>query len=977
MTAASGGSQRRPIVLVLGMHCSGTSLCSHILSALGVDIAADNGANASNPGDHWERREIVHCHDRILGLFNRTHEGLFHDFALPVAWWADPRVVQIKREIVAFLERRMGGGYFGFKDLRAARLMPMWHQIFSEINLSPKLVLCLRNPAQVARSLQARNGLDPEIAEYRWLVYIVDFFRYAHSVDVCMIEYERWFSEPATNLGKLQRFLDLQWQQSQADLDLTLSGIIDPAARRDDRGYREASQPLVRSLYKLIRRAGEDAAAPEQIAHTVSQFLAFQQLQSPFLRVFEGIAETAARYADVEQELTASRLGAAEREAVVKAAERRADAAEAHLGEALVEIERQRAQVIEIERQRDALAAIEGEVSTLKALLAEREASLEAISRRAEELQSVQSAQAALTRHEEGLRLAEREAQERATVAKAAQTDAATLSKALAQAEKAGSEWGDALEAVQAESAVLRRRLADAEDYAMTFAAAPAAMLAEIDRLRGALAEAEGASPQHSSAAKAAFGWSKAEMAEPRLLAGADGLGTFHSTGPEARSGAAGNGPRLVIPPVDDLRTRIEASGLFTPEVYLSLHEDLRAARVDPWNHFLNHGLREARPFTNSEVVARLLSQMDRQLDQSCQDFTAAAEHAFAEADDAGIAALLRKKGTRIGIFCSSRGDLFSRDIADLIARGLQEHGVEAVQRDETASRNERLNLRVFVAPHEFFYLGYGQAWAPLAGAANSVLYNVEQMQTQWFCRAFPLLLQAPLVLDINFQSAEVLRRAGCNVVHFMPGHLPTARCAQPYIDIPEIGLIKGYDFSQRSYNWVESNRLEDRPIDILFTGRSTPRCEGIMPRLQKLSDNFRFICIDTHQNQPLTERKHWSVSEIKCALGQRTKIMLSIHRDWLSYFEWSRMVMQGFWQGACVVSDPGMPNPIYQSGVHFLEENIDHIGELIAWLLGTREGKEKLDGVRMAGYNRACSLGSMRVALSPVLQGFKQLLKL
>jgi hypothetical protein len=39
-------------------------------------------------------------------------------------------------------------------------------------------------------------------------------------------------------------------------------------------------------------------------------------------------------------------------------------------------------------------------------------------------------------------------------------------------------------------------------------------------------------------------------------------------------------------------------------------------------------------------------------------------------------------------------------------------------------------------------------------------LYNVEQPQTPWFCRAFPLLLKAPLVLDINLQSAAILRRS-------------------------------------------------------------------------------------------------------------------------------------------------------------------------------------------------------------------------
>jgi len=39
IAAISGVVHRRPIVLVLGMHRSGTSLCSHLLSALGVDMA--------------------------------------------------------------------------------------------------------------------------------------------------------------------------------------------------------------------------------------------------------------------------------------------------------------------------------------------------------------------------------------------------------------------------------------------------------------------------------------------------------------------------------------------------------------------------------------------------------------------------------------------------------------------------------------------------------------------------------------------------------------------------------------------------------------------------------------------------------------------------------------------------------------------------------------------------------------------------
>jgi hypothetical protein len=82
----------------------------------------------------------------------------------------------VRREITAFLERSMGNGYFGFKDPRTVRLMPMWHQIVNELKLAPKIVFCLRNPAQVARSLNVRDGFSLDTGEYRWFSYTVDFF---------------------------------------------------------------------------------------------------------------------------------------------------------------------------------------------------------------------------------------------------------------------------------------------------------------------------------------------------------------------------------------------------------------------------------------------------------------------------------------------------------------------------------------------------------------------------------------------------------------------------------------------------------------------------------------------------------------------------------------------------------------------------------------------------------------------------------
>jgi hypothetical protein len=487
ITAISGAVRRRPIVLVLGMHRSGTSLCSHLLSALGVDMAdkiagpGNPAPTPDNPRGHWEGWEIVEFHDRILGLFNRDYLGRFHDFALPVAWWADPRVAQIRREIVAFLESRMGEGYFGFKDPRTVRLMPVWHQLFNELKLAPKLVLCLRNPAQVARSLHARDSLDPANGEYRWLAYMIDFYRYTSNFECCSVEYEEWFDNPAANIEKLRKFLDLPWQQSESDLALLLSDLIDPTARHDDPEHHDANQPLVRSLYKLASRAGRDGEARDQIAYIVSQFVGFQQLQRPFQRAFEEVAKVAAKFPEVEQEAVALRAAVGERDANLAAADARVAAVEGRLAEALAEIEQQRAQIAELAGERD-------EASRVKASLAERKAAFAELSHRADELLAAhQVGQAELAAREAALQRAEEEARQHEAAAVATEGEIVALRGTLARAVRQAQQRAAAVQALEVAFAGLRGRLAQAEREVQERTTAAKAMHAEIVALHGTL----------------------------------------------------------------------------------------------------------------------------------------------------------------------------------------------------------------------------------------------------------------------------------------------------------------------------------------------------------------------------------------------------------------------------------------------------------------------------------------------------------
>ena len=309
------------------------------------------------------------------------------------------------------------------------------------------------------------------------------------------------------------------------------------------------------------------------------------------------------------------------------------------------------------------------------------------------------------------------------------------------------------------------------------------------------------------------------------------------------------------------------------------------------------------------------------------------------------------------------------QEIANIVHWQFKALGIDSYLRSEKSEMDEKFDIRVFVAPHEFFWLGQGENWQAFANLPGSVLFNVEQIQTSWFCKGFPFLVQAPLVLDINFQSAVLLKKMGCNSIYYMPPHLQGCNYATKQLDVSHIELLRGYDFSRESFDWEKSSFC-DRPIDILFVGTGCERRARAMESLRYLTDKHRFVCVYTHQNSPLTSGNYRTTSpEINCALAQRSKIVLSIHRDWVGYFEWSRMVMQGFWQGACVVSDPSFPEPIFNSGQHFLEESTRHLPDLLRWLLDSSDGRERMREVAAAGHSRAISSTARASVLVPMLE--------
>ena len=276
--------ESRRVVIVLGMHRSGTSLCANMLSGLGVDMADDPGASPANERGHWERPRINDWHDEILAMFGRQWDSDAHHLALPAAWWEDERVGRIRASLVAWLRPRLENStLFGFKDPRISRLLAMWPDILDELRADPVFIYCLRNPAQVSRSLAARDELSPGRAEHRWLVYNAAAVHGMGAEPVCIIPYEDWFTAPRDTITRLARWTGTGATLDDAHLAHIVSCTVDRTLRHDG-AIARPSLPIASKLHALILACRDTGVFSPDLRLVAETLVEHEQLCLPMLR---------------------------------------------------------------------------------------------------------------------------------------------------------------------------------------------------------------------------------------------------------------------------------------------------------------------------------------------------------------------------------------------------------------------------------------------------------------------------------------------------------------------------------------------------------------------------------------------------------------------------------------------------------------------------------------------------------------------
>ena len=351
---------KQQIVIVTGMHRSGTSLCSHVLSTMGYDMADVRTANPGNAKGHWERWELVAFHDRILGLFDRGWFGPNHAHNLPEAWWTDPRVRAIRNEMIAWLRvRRADISRWGFKDPRTANLIPLWDEICHELGLQPRYVLCVRHPSAVIGSLQARDALPLRQSLHRWLVYNARLVSGLSCRTVCILPYDWWFEPETRNPTLLASYLELEELLDSDVVSRAIASIVDPGLRHHQPPASDGS--VTGRMYDELVAAVETGVIGKEVSGIARLFSDFADLTHHIqeraectIQLEADLAGADARAADLAQQQEISR---AELTAALAAEQGASAAARDAAVIAQAELDRRKAEVITLQDELQALHA--------------------------------------------------------------------------------------------------------------------------------------------------------------------------------------------------------------------------------------------------------------------------------------------------------------------------------------------------------------------------------------------------------------------------------------------------------------------------------------------------------------------------------------------------------------------------------------------------------------------------------------------
>lgn len=280
------------LVIILGMHRSGTSLTARLSQCMGAYLGEENelmGASLGNPDGHYENVEVVRINNHILDACDRE----WYSLETPEPDYDSPQIIREMEELKRVIQRLLKRSDTAvIKDPRISILLPLWDKVLKEIEIKVDYIWVFRNPLEVMESLRKRNGYSSKHGLLLWSHYNLSILKYLQGKKYLLINYK-------DILGQSQAVEELSgmFRCKFDDLKLELNRIIKYRYCHSNYSYQDildTQNILLSDLYGALLRKEEakinvselEKRYKNAIAKADNSYMDYQVLEN--MRCLEG-----------------------------------------------------------------------------------------------------------------------------------------------------------------------------------------------------------------------------------------------------------------------------------------------------------------------------------------------------------------------------------------------------------------------------------------------------------------------------------------------------------------------------------------------------------------------------------------------------------------------------------------------------------------------------------------------------------------
>lgn len=247
----------KKILIVLGMHRSGTSVVTQICKYIGGYLGEQSElmpATKYNPNGYFENEKIFCINNKILNCCDREWynvEPLELDYN-------NPKVAKAMDELKLIIQNLLQKkDIIVIKDPRISILLHLWRKILDDLKVEVKYIWVYRNPLEVAESLRKRDGFSESHSLLLWIYYNLSILKFIKKKDYFLVNYRDVLENPKV----FDKISCLFGKKMDSNLKERLCHVVTQEychSKVSNQDVYNKDNPLLTEVYDfLLKKAGQ------------------------------------------------------------------------------------------------------------------------------------------------------------------------------------------------------------------------------------------------------------------------------------------------------------------------------------------------------------------------------------------------------------------------------------------------------------------------------------------------------------------------------------------------------------------------------------------------------------------------------------------------------------------------------------------------------------------------------------------------